>query len=66
MESKKKHNGTNAKLKSELAVEYGVSMTTMRKWINAIPNLNLSKNQRLLTPVQVDIIYAHLGSPEIA
>jgi hypothetical protein len=53
-----------AKLKSLLAKEYRVSYTTFVKWLNEVPNLNLKPNQRLLTPIQIKMIYEYHGHPE--
>lgn len=49
--------------RSELADRYGVSMETLKKWIEKIPDLSLSPTDRVLTPKQVATIIAHLGEP---
>ena len=52
-----------ASTRSALAEQYKVSLPTFRKWLMKIPNLELSDNQRTLTPKQVERIYTHLGEP---
>jgi len=42
---------------------YGVCYNTMRKMLNEIPELELKKGQRILTPKQLMIIYNHFGTP---
>jgi hypothetical protein len=49
--------------KSELANQYGISVKTLCKWLENIPELNIEKNARLLTPKQVGLIYEKLGEP---
>jgi hypothetical protein len=49
--------------KKELSIKYGVSYNTFMKWIKNIPELNISKDRRLLTPKQIDTIYEMLGQP---
>lgn len=45
-----------------LAALYGVSRNTLKCWLKKIPNLEI-KGQRLLTPLQVEIIFEALGNP---
>ncbi len=49
--------------KTQLAKQYKVHYSTFVKWLQMIPDLNLTKGQRLLTPKQVELIYKHLGEP---
>jgi hypothetical protein len=49
--------------RSALAEQYKVSLPTFRKWLMRIPDLELSENQRTLTPKQVERIFTHLGEP---
>lgn len=49
--------------KSQLALEYRITLKTFNKWLEKIPELNLLPGQRILTPKQVELIYAHLGKP---
>lgn len=49
--------------KFELAAMYGISIVTLRKWINSVPNLDLLPKQQLLTPEQVARIVQHIGEP---
>ena len=49
--------------KGQLAKQYNVHYNTFIKWIKKIPELNLSSQQRVLTPKQVETIYKHLGEP---
>jgi len=46
-----------------LAALYGVSRNTLKCWLKKIPNLEINKGQRLLTPLQVEIIFEALGNP---
>lgn len=55
---------TSTKSKAELAAMYGVHHSTLRNWMSRIPNLDLQKGQRLLTPRQVKLVMVHLGDPE--
>lgn len=52
--------------KKELAKFYCVSPPTFRLWIKNIPNLNVTKEQRILTPKQVALIFETLGTPKSA
>jgi len=49
--------------KSELKSLYGVSMTTMIKWLAEVPDLNLKRGQKILTPKQLSKVYLFLGEP---
>lgn len=49
--------------RSVLAAQYNVSLPTFRKWLVKIPDLELSDNQRTLTPKQIEKIMIHLGEP---
>ncbi|WP_428656003.1 hypothetical protein [Runella sp.] len=49
--------------RSELANRYGVSIETMKKWLEKIPGLSLNPTDRVLTPKQVAAIIEHLGEP---
>ncbi|MEJ7821513.1 MAG: DUF4248 domain-containing protein [Chitinophagaceae bacterium] len=49
--------------KTQLAKQYKVHYSTFIKWLQLIPDLNLSTKQRSLTPKQVQLIYNHLGEP---
>ena len=52
-----------AATKTQLAKLYKVHYSTFKKWLDKVPDLNLSHGQRILTPKQVQKIYAHLGEP---
>lgn len=52
------------KSKTQLAIEYGIHYSTFKVWLDEISELNLNKNKRLLTPKQVELIYANFGIPE--
>jgi hypothetical protein len=52
-----------ASTRSALATQYNVSLPTFRKWLVKIPDLDLSDDQRTLTPKQVEKIMIHLGEP---
>ncbi|MEN8122469.1 MAG: DUF4248 domain-containing protein [Bacteroidota bacterium] len=61
---------TNSISKSKLAKKYGWSLVLLRKRINLNPKLRqeLRENfynsyQKVFTPLQVEIIYKHLGKP---
>ena len=49
--------------KTELARMYQVHYDTFKKWLKNVPELELNKNQRILTPKQVEKIFNHLGEP---
>ena len=49
--------------KGELARAYGVHISTLNNWLTLIPDLDLRKGQRVLTPKQVGLIIEHLGEP---
>lgn len=49
--------------KGELARAYGVHPSTLNNWLAMVPNLELRKGQRMLTPKQVRLIMEHLGEP---
>jgi len=50
--------------KSELAGLYNIHPDTLRKWLESVPDLQLKKSQRILTPKQVEKVFIHLGEPE--
>ena len=52
-----------ATTKTDLARYYNVHYSTFIKWLNKIPDLEIEKSQRKLTPKQVEKIFAHLGEP---
>lgn len=54
----------NTITKKELAKKYGVSYNTFLKWLEDISELKLTKERRLLTPKQIEVIYQNLGIPE--
>ena len=47
--------------KSTLAKRYKVSLTTLRKYLKAVPNIDV--NARKFSPSDVDLIYKQLGKP---
>lgn len=49
--------------KQQLAIRFNVSMTTFKKWLDKVPELKLSKFQKVLTPKEVETICKHLGDP---
>ena len=52
-----------AATKTDLARLYNVHYDTFKKWLEMIPDLGLNPSQRMLTPKQVEKIFAHLGEP---
>jgi hypothetical protein len=52
-----------AATKSQLARAYKVHLKTFQAWLLKVPNLELTPNQRTLTPKQVRLIYEHLDPP---
>lgn len=50
--------------KSMLAEAYGVSVQTLNKWLQMVPDLEVRRGQRLFTPKQLEIISMHLGKWE--
>lgn len=49
--------------KSQLSKRYKVSLPTLNNWLKLIPDLQLVKNKRILTPKQVEKVFNHLGEP---
>lgn len=49
--------------KSQLSKRYKVSLPTLNSWLKLIPDLQLVKNKRILTPKQVEKVFNHLGEP---
>ena len=49
--------------KKELALKYGIDVGTLRKWLITIPDLGLTPDQKILTPIQVSKIYQFIGEP---
>lgn len=54
-----------AKFKYEVATEFQMSYNTFIKWIKDVPNLNLKKGQKLLSPKQILLIYSYYGNPHL-
>lgn len=52
-----------SKTKKELKNEYGISYQTLNKWLKSVPGLMMNKNDRIITPSQLELIYNHLGRP---
>lgn len=51
------------KSNKELRLAYGVSKPTWQKWLALIPDLNASPGQKVFSPIQVQRIIEHLGTP---
>ena len=49
--------------KHKLAYDYGISYSTMIKWLKQVPNLGLLPNQKLLTPKQLEKVHDFHGEP---
>lgn len=49
--------------RKELAQRYRVSGKTLKAWLKRIPDFNPG-TARILTPIQIEQIYRHLGQPE--
>jgi len=53
--------------KAELAALYGVHRNTLTSWMNRFPDefaqTGYRKRVRILTPVQVKLLYALVGTP---
>ena len=49
--------------KKQLAIKYGINYKTLRSWLSMIPELELDKKKRLLTPKQLEIIIEKIGIP---
>jgi hypothetical protein len=52
----------SSKSKAELVQAYGVCRHTLRTWLLKVPGLD-TKKKRIFTPIEVSIIYKHLGTP---
>ena len=53
-----------AKTLTQIAEEYGVSLSTMIRWLEPIKNDIYFGNRKLLLPRQYKKIYEYLGEPE--
>lgn len=53
-----------AKLKSELAREYGISIKTFQVWLREVPDINVKPKQRILSPKQTKMFYEFHGYPD--
>lgn len=54
--------------KSELAEQYGVSPDQLDRWLkmweeDLIAKFKYARNQKILTPAQLDFIYEKIGRP---
>lgn len=49
--------------KSQLSKKFNISLPTLNKWLDRIPELTDHKNERIFTPKQVELIFLHLGEP---
>lgn len=49
--------------KKQLAQQYGISYTTLLKWLESVKGIQLTKHRRILTPKELEIIYEALGNP---
>lgn len=49
----------------ELYKAYKISFPTFKRWIKAIPGIVFINRKRVYTPKEVQLIYDHLGAPEI-
>lgn len=58
-----KENRFESQSKSQLSRRFKVSLPTFNSWLELIPDLNLVKNKRILTPKQVEMVFSHLGEP---
>lgn len=56
-------NRFESQSKSQLSRRFKVSLPTFNNWLALIPDLNLIKNKRILTPKQVEMVFSHLGEP---
>ncbi len=61
--NKMKENRFASQSKSQLSRRFKVSLPTFNSWLELIPDLNLVKNKRILTPKQVEMVFTHLGEP---
>lgn len=48
---------------SELAEAYRINSKTLKKWIARYPEIQLIPNQKILTPLQVKMIFEKIGEP---
>jgi hypothetical protein len=52
-----------SKTRQTLASEYGISISTLSKWLIEIKGLKLKK-RAIITPRQLTIIYSEYGNPK--
>ena len=48
---------------SGLAKQYGIHITTLKKWLKNYPEIKLDRKMRLLPPKLVQLIFDRLGEP---
>jgi len=49
--------------KKELCRKYGICIETLNKWLSLSPEIEVRKEQRILTPAQIRLIYDKIGEP---
>jgi hypothetical protein len=55
----------NIKSKKDLMRVYKISYPTLRRWLKSVPGLDLSIKKSYFTPRELELIYSHIGKPEI-
>jgi cytochrome c biogenesis factor len=53
-----------SKTRQALAEEYGISISTLSKWLIAIKDDLKLQNRAIITPRQLTIIYSEYGNPK--
>lgn len=47
--------------KEQLAQKYGISRSTLYRYLKQVPGLVMQKNQKVIFPAQLKLIINHLG-----
>ena len=50
------------KSKKDLKNEYKITYTTLKKWLDMVPDLKNTR-KHYFTPIEVELIYSHIGKP---
>lgn len=49
--------------KKELCIAYKISHVTLIKWLANVPNLEVTGNEKILNPYNLELIFKKYGNP---